>query len=400
VRPDNYGIGRETCPIKYDITGAKLMVSTELGRQLKTKYLPKLEALPAMRVYIKDEGYTDIYVDSSKVETLAEKIEARRLDLVWQAFQGEHRDQQIEVKPLEDLPALPQIEPYDPVTGTMAYPAYRVSYSSWYIKWYRTAEEADQANKTALKQKAEIDRKEDERLHFEERKSEAEKLYPQVEELSGKIDWDNYKPYGIKSDEASSYSGLRAMLQEAKQLAGLTGYTPQPSKALELLREIESRLETAIASYEERQTKVESGEIWPDVSVKISSASQTHTQAFCIALDGSQVEPQDSEGAFGDLPATHLVLKHETSTYNYMCSEEWEVVILPQKITEEQIQTVKRLEDETRQSFRDQGTGWNLEKAGVVSFTTAYARDLSGEDYEAYEQMRESFPVDVNGYES
>lgn len=232
-----------------------------------------------------------------------------------------------------------------------------------------------------------------------------------VEELREEIR-DHFEYKSLKINDPHPFNETDKTGIEAQWSEAGSG-SPTVAK-LDTLRQLREKLVDEVDEYRaelarERQEKIDADEIWPDVNVMIATASQTNTSVFCLSPSGYMVEPEDipkgyksriCSYAYGDLATTHLVLRHETSTYNYMHSEEWEVVLLPKKVTDEQRQAVTELEESVRRYFRGQGTGWDLSQKGTVSFTTAYSRDMSGDDYTAYEKQCELYPIDPSEYES
>lgn len=170
-------------------------------------------------------------------------------------------------------------------------------------------------------------------------------------------------------------------------------------------------LEAKKAEQAGRWQREQRGEIWLNVEIEISTQSRTRTDAYVVAEDGSIVEPTSKEltdpgrkgrvraYVYGDLPREMLVLRHSSDNYGYRYSENWEVLRLPDKLTVAQRETVARLEDETRQHFRGQGTGWDLTRQGGVMRTTSYSRDFAGRDRDAHSDMLRSFPIDVSEWE-
>lgn len=168
--------------------------------------------------------------------------------------------------------------------------------------------------------------------------------------------------------------------------------------------------ETALAT---RQARIDSGAIWGDVKIPIAT-DRTTTEAWVVLPDGSIMEPLEKEGtdgrrsricaySYGDLSTSALVISHEYDDYGYRNSERWEVHLRPSLatgLTAMQAETVKRLEEETRHYFTGRGTGWNLSRVGVVSFTTAYHRDFEGREQELDSEMRANLPIDVSQWET
>ncbi len=427
-RPDVWTIDGQEFSIEYKLsswmyTGAILWLSVSVAKKVKLADLPDFGENCKVRVAVLEEGYSDVYVDS-KIEKLAEKIEVRRLELAWESFISQEGygdyDNQIKVLYPEDFPAMPDPVIWDQNTGSLAYavPVYQWQsrecddvYTQWYIRWFKSSEK-DDAWEKAKKAKEEADTAEFERQNFDRLKQEAQELFVKVKELSEQIDWNNHETYNLTSDETSYYNGLRQELSTAENFVGLTGYRAQPTRALKILNKLKNRFESAIATFEEqerlkreveerRQALIDAGELWPDVAVPISGRSREQTTAFCVAPDGSIIEPKGSEGNYGDLPTTHLVLSHEISTYSYMYSEKWEVVRFPKEITVEQRQAVASLGEKLpRRFFQGEGTGWNLKTGEEVFFTTSYSRDMKGNDRTAHDEQRENFPINVSEYKS
>lgn len=216
----------------------------------------------AYTLQLGDEGYTAI--SGTDVAELRKQIEARRLELAWEeAFRRTSPDTTVTVKGLEPLPELPEPTTYDAVTGALAHPALYAYYGSWYQKWFRTREEAEQSQAAAEKAKATLDAEEDERRHFDQRVSEANAELAVVTDLVAQIDLEKFQSYGLSDKEAgksywSSEERLSHRLEQAKGLLTEDRYygrKPQPTKALELLATLKARVEQALEHFRANETK-------------------------------------------------------------------------------------------------------------------------------------------------
>lgn len=191
--------------------------------------------------------------------------------------------------------------------------------------------------------------------------------------------------------------------REVKQIAEtLQGNEQDYAKAVALIQKIDAQLA-------ERQTAIDSGAIWPDVLIDVSTRSRVSTDVFAIGFDGLVIDPipEATSGRksrvygyrYGDIPNSVLVIEHSHDNYAYQDTERWEVHYLPAKVSEAQRTTLRRLEDETRHYFTGPGTGWDLRQVGSVTFSTAYHRDFEGVEAQSDNEMRSMLPIDVTQYE-
>ncbi len=186
-------------------------------------------------------------------------------------------------------------------------------------------------------------------------------------------------------EDASEVKTVAEILQNDKQ---------DYAAALAKMREIRYLRET-------RQARIDAGEIWPDVRVPMSSRSRIAVHVWCVLPDGT-AEARD-DGKFGDLPTDRVVISHEHDDYGYRNTERWQVHLRPSPavgITPMQVESVKHLEEDTRFYFTGRGTGWDLSKVGMVTFTTAYHRDFQGQEAELDSEMRSNLPIDVTQWET
>lgn len=293
-RPNTWLIAGEEYALTYEwgyyFKGVKLTLPVAVIVDLTAKQVPSWEGM-SVRVLVADDGYTSLYVDlpNQELDTLREKIETKRREIAWTAFRNDgHGDyDRKEVVAYEaPLSELPQAEVWDHQTGATAHPAWVYStYSSgeeasstWYLRWYRTEDEALAVREKAEAKKRELDAAEHERRHFDELKAEAQALYEEVEALFAQIDLDMYQAYGLSDEEGRKdpygYGyGLEGALKKAKKLAfGGSWDKPQPTQALEALTSLKARLADAQAYFAENET------LRPDAEVALEQATNLYTQ--------------------------------------------------------------------------------------------------------------------------
>jgi len=296
-RPDFWQIGNQLFRLEYSSNwGTRpvkvvIKVPRLLARRLTADQLPSWENTE-VRVYVDSKDYSNVYISTDHVDQLAEKVETRRLELAWQTFRayghGDY-DRKVEVAYEEPLPGLPEPEVWDRVTKSEAYPAWVIGYTysgenahtDWYLRWFRTEDEALQAREAAEAKKREVDAKEYERRNYEVLTQQAQTLFLEVSSLWLEVDVDKYQAYGLSQDEAnkgywSSSTSINSKLETARGLAGLGShsYNLAPTKALETLNELKVRIEQAIAYFAENETRR------PAAEEALESARNLYTQVY------------------------------------------------------------------------------------------------------------------------
>jgi len=270
--PDTVNIGDEISDIKYfyqpkgSWTSEKhsitIMVSIDTIKNITQQQIENL--IPSGNKYeleIKDEKYSKIR--GTSVAVLKEQIEDRRLEIAWEDFQVNNSSNRIEIKGLEPLPELPEPIIYDEITGSLAYPAYNISWGNYYIKWFQKNEEAEKSRKEALDTKIKLDIETDEKLNRDRYVAEAQIEANKTVEMLSQVDMDEYETYGLNEDEAGrgyySSRSLAKQIEEANNLLktedGYYKRTPEPNKSLVILKNVQARIEKAL-DYKERNSQM------------------------------------------------------------------------------------------------------------------------------------------------
>jgi len=239
----------------------------------------------------------------------------------------------------------------------------------------------------------------------------SDKVITEVEKfrevLKGFFNWND-----LNIPQPNPFSDEEIQEIQSRWSDGNSGSPTQ--KKLDILQTLKLDLVDRVEKYRaeleaKRQTAAQCGKIWLDVRVQISTESRCFTQVFCITPNGEIVAPKEERGEgrkgrvyanfYGDLSTDHLVISYGHDNYGYRYTEWWRVDYLPKTLTYAQRMQVEELV-QSRQYFVGTGTGWNLRQVGTITFTTAYSRDMVGKDREAQEEQYNSFPINVDEYES
>jgi len=104
-----------------------------------------------------DIKYPDF--ETSDINDMKEKVESYRLRLKWDEFikNNEDDDDVFHVTVDSDLPKIPEVMIYDDKANLKAYPAYYHDYGEYYIKWFKSAESADESTKYVLDKKMSVE---------------------------------------------------------------------------------------------------------------------------------------------------------------------------------------------------------------------------------------------------
>lgn len=260
--PDVVRIEDEECIVTYERDYSESKIRIHISREILANMSQDQVTgllLVDYKIQLEDKDYTDLA--DSEVQSLREKAEVRRLDLQWKEFKSENAEESAEIKGLEPLPELAEPKVWGQDAGgndLFAYQALRTSWGSWYLTWYRSQEEANQAQATAIEKKAKLDKETQEKIEFDSLVVEAQALHGQVEILWSRVDQEQYKSYGLSNDDVrESWSSDRSVvdkLAKAKKLAFGDSYNRQdPKQALELLGELKAKIEKAIEYRQENE---------------------------------------------------------------------------------------------------------------------------------------------------
>lgn len=266
-RPDSWVVKDQDFPLKYEANGPVKMVVPE--EQL---YMVEFTSLPAweghklsIEVIIDGDKYDVVSMLATDLQKLRVSVEERRQYRAWRRFydrMGFGNEQiKFSVKYQGSLPEMPQAEVWDVRTGQKAYAAPTLNYeykgassgqvahTEWLIQWHKTAEDAEQAWVTARERLGKFDSAEYERLNFDTLKAQAAEMAAEADGLLAQIDLQDYKRYGLTILEANPSYGydqsLTRRVVQAREYAGLTSYTAQPTKAVAAYTALKARLQQA-----------------------------------------------------------------------------------------------------------------------------------------------------------
>lgn len=191
------------------------------------------------------------HLSASRVEELLVKIEANRLQAIWNKWWLARKDEPVYVAYGEQLPELPNPEVYDEKTSSFAFASYELpqsyqrvepkeGFTAWIIRWHQTLEDATRYNEQASVFKAKLEAQARKVLLKQTALTELDKvleLYQQIQDYPLEM-------CGLTSSDLGQYGNFSkrfgVIRDECKK---------DPEHALQLLSSVRSDINAAAERY-------------------------------------------------------------------------------------------------------------------------------------------------------